>query len=65
MDRSRVSDIEEIGGEGVMAMVDGRACGCWQRQADAPAWVWIAPECRSVGTIIHMAVDGSICRAIS
>ena len=52
MDRSRVSDIEEIGGEGVKAVVDGvpvaagngklmRQHGIWKRRS-AAAW---APSC--------------------
>ena len=58
MDRSRVSDIEEIGGEGVKAVVDGvpvaAGNGKLMRRMGLEA-----PECRSVGTIVHVAVDGS------
>ena len=58
MDRSRVSDIEEIGGEGVKAVVDGVPVavgnGKLMRRMGLEA-----PECRSVGTIVHVAVDGS------
>ena len=58
MDRSRVSDIEEIGGEGVKAVVDGvpvaAGNGKLMRRMGLEA-----PECRSVGTIVHVAVNGS------
>lgn len=58
MDRSRVSGIEEIGGEGVKAVVDGvpvaAGNGKLMRRMGLEA-----PECRSVGTIVHVAVDGS------
>ena len=58
VDRSRVSDIEEIGGEGVKAVVDGvpvaAGNGKLMRRMGLEA-----PECRSVGTIVHVAVDGS------
>ena len=57
VDRSRVSDVEEISGHGVMARVDGHTVaagnGKLMRKLDIPYH-----DCHSVGTIIHMAVDG-------
>ena len=57
VDRSRVSDIEEISGQGVRATVDGVhvAAGndkLMQKLGIEPV------HCHSVGTIIHVALDG-------
>ena len=57
LDRSRVSEIREIGGRGVTAVVDGHrvAAGNGKLMDDiGVAW----HECHSVGTIVHMAIDG-------
>ncbi|HIS73221.1 MAG TPA: cadmium-translocating P-type ATPase [Candidatus Scatomorpha pullicola] len=57
IDRSRVSDIREIGGQGVTAIVDGRRVAAGNdKLMDAEGVNYI--ECHSVGTIIHMAIDG-------
>lgn len=57
IDRSRVTEIEEISGHGIVAKVDGRSVaagnGKLMRQLSVPYL-----ECHSVGTIIHMAIDG-------
>ena len=56
-DRSRVTDIEERSGRGVIAVVDGhRVAAGNDRLMDELGVRW--QECRSVGTIVHMAVDG-------
>ncbi len=58
IDRSRVTDIREISGEGLIAKVDGTEVaignGKLMKRQDV-AYV----DCHSVGTILHMAVDGS------
>ena len=57
IDRSRVSDIREISGHGVTAIVDGhRVAAGNDKLMDAEGVNYI--ECHSVGTIIHMAIDG-------
>lgn len=57
IDRSRVSDIREISGQGVTAIVDGhRVAAGNDKLMDAEGVNYI--ECHSVGTIIHMAIDG-------
>ena len=57
IDRSRVSGIHEISGEGVTATVDGHSVAAGNAKLmDALDVDYI--ECRSVGTIIHMAIDG-------
>ena len=57
IDRSRVTDIQEISGHGVTACVDGHTVAAGNSklmtQLNIPYH-----DCRSVGTIIHMAVDG-------
>ena len=58
LDRSRVTDIEERSGRGVVATVDGHTVAAGNsRLMDELGIKW--QECRSVGTIVHMAVDGA------
>lgn len=57
IDRSRVTDIKEVSGKGVIAFVDGRevAAGNYRLMEE----LGIAYEaCDEVGTIVHMSVDG-------
>ena len=57
LDRQRVTSIEERSGRGVVATVDGRSVAAGNgRLMDELGVPW--QECRSVGTIVHMAVDG-------
>ena len=57
LDRSRVTDIQELGGSGVIATVDGRQIAAGNHKLMARLGVQAIP-CHSVGTIIHMAIDG-------
>ncbi|MCD7771682.1 MAG: cadmium-translocating P-type ATPase [Oscillospiraceae bacterium] len=58
LDRNRVSDITEISGEGVTAIVDGHSVAVGNKKLmQRVGSEYIA--CHSVGTIIHVAVDGS------
>ena len=57
VDRSRVSDIREVPGGGVIAKVDGREVAAGNDKLMKQIGVAFIP-CHSVGTIIHMAVDG-------
>ena len=57
IDRSRVTDIQEISGNGVMAKVDGvNVAAGNSKLMDRLGIKWI--DCHQAGTIIHMAVDG-------
>ena len=57
IDRSRVTDIREISGNGVTAMVDGIQVAVGNSKLmDKLGVKWI--DCHQAGTIIHMAVDG-------
>ena len=57
IDRSRVSDIHETGGEGVTALVDGRRVAAGNGKLMERLGVNYI-ECHSAGTVIHMAIDG-------
>lgn len=57
IDRSRVSDIREISGNGVTAKVDGHEVAAGNDKLMDHLGVTYIP-CHSVGTIIHLAVDG-------
>ena len=57
IDRSRVADIREISGNGVIARVDGMEVAAGNdKLMDYLGVTYI--ECHAVGTIIHMAIDG-------
>ena len=58
LDRSRVTDIREISGEGVTAAVDGHTVAAGNDKLMDRLGIACIP-CRSVGTIIHMAIDGA------
>ena len=57
IDRNRVSDIEEISGNGIMAKVDGIPVACGNEKLMKQLGIDAIP-CHSVGTIIHVAIDG-------
>ena len=58
IDRNRVSGVEEISGNGVIAKVDGRSVACGNDKLMRHIGVEPIP-CHSAGTIIHVAIDGS------
>ena len=57
IDRNRVTDIEEIGGNGVTAKVDGISVAAGNAKLMKKLGISYM-DCHSVGTIVHMAVDG-------
>ncbi len=57
IDRSRVTDIEELSGHGITATVDGHAVAAGNSKLMKKLGVEYH-DCHSTGTIIHMAVDG-------
>ena len=57
INRSRVSDIQELSGNGVTAVVDGHTVAAGNDKLMDRLGVPYIP-CHSVGTIIHMAIDG-------
>ena len=58
IDKNRVTDVEEIGGNGVTAKVDGVSVAAGNaklmKRLNIPY-----QECHHVGTVVHVAVDGS------
>ena len=57
IDRDRVRDIQEISGKGVSAVVDGHAVLAGNDKLMALRGIPFI-DCHSVGTIIHIAIDG-------
>jgi len=57
IDRSRVTDIQEISGKGISAKVDGHAVLAGNSKLMELNGISYN-DCHSVGTIIHMAIDG-------
>lgn len=57
IDRSRVKDIQEISGNGVIATVDGRQVAAGNGKLMDHLGVPYIP-CHSTGTIIHIAIEG-------
>ena len=57
IDRARVTDIEEIGGNGVTAVVDGVAVATGNGKLMERLGVDYEP-CHQVGTVVYMAMDG-------
>lgn len=57
IDRNRVTDIEEIGGNGVIAKVDGVQVAAGNAKLMKRLGIEYK-DCHHVGTVVHMAVDG-------
>lgn len=57
IDRTRVTDIREISGNGVTATVDGISVAAGNDKLMEQLHILYIP-CHQVGTIIHMAIDG-------
>ncbi len=58
IDRSRVTDIEEISGHGLTANVDGHQVAAGNTKLMERLGIPYV-ECHSVGTIIHLAIDST------
>ena len=56
IDRNRVSDVQEIGGNGVVAKVDGRLIAVGNGKLMNRFGVAYS-NCHKVGTVIHIAID--------
>ena len=57
IDQSRVTDVQEVSGKGVIAKVDGRIVAAGNAKLMEMEGIPYQ-ECHSVGTIVHLAVDG-------
>ena len=58
IDRSRISDIKEIPGKGVTAVVDGKRVSCGNSKFMESLGISFIP-CSHTGTVIHIAVNDS------
>ena len=58
IDRDRVSDIQELSGKGIRAKVDGHDVAAGNTKLMTALGVEYH-DCHSVGTIIHIAIDGA------
>lgn len=58
IDRNRVTDVEEISGNGVIAKVDGIAVAAGNAKLMKRLGIEYK-ECHHVGTVVHMVVDGT------
>ena len=57
IDRNRVTDIEEISGNGVIAKVDGISVAAGNTKLMNRLGI-VYQDCHHVGTVVHMAIDG-------
>ncbi len=60
INESLITCVEEIGGNGVQAVVDGKNVACGNEKLMALLGVEFIP-CSSVGTVVHVAIDGKYC----
>ena len=60
LDRNRVSNVRELSGKGVVASVDGHEVAAGNEKLMAELGV-ASIACRSIGTVVHVAVDGAYC----
>lgn len=58
IDQSRVSDVEEISGNGVLAKVDGVSVAAGNDKLMRRLNIQFQ-ECHHVGTVVHMAINGA------
>lgn len=57
IDRTRVTDIQEFGGNGIVAKVDGKEVAVGNDKLMRKLRISYS-DCHSIGTIIHIALDG-------
>lgn len=57
IDKNRVSDVEEISGNGVIAMVDGKKIVAGNDKLMMRLGI-AYEDCHGVGTLVHLAIDG-------
>lgn len=57
IDRNRISDIQEISGKGITATIDGRKIAVGNEKLMKEFGFEVC-QCKAVGTIVHLAVDG-------
>ena len=60
LDKSRVSNVQEISGHGVIADVDGHQVAAGNHRLMAQLGIEFR-ECNQAGTVVHVAIDGKYC----
>ena len=60
IDRSRVTDVSEISGQGIIAAVDGKEVAIGNEKLMESVGAEYQ-ECHHAGTIVHVALDGEYC----
>ena len=60
LDKSRVSNVQEISGHGVIADVDGHQVAAGNHRLMAQLGIEFR-ECSQAGTVVHVAIDGKYC----
>lgn len=60
LDKTRVSDVQEISGHGVTAVVDGHTVAAGNHRLMEQLGIEYV-ECHHVGTVVHVAIDGKYC----
>ena len=60
LDKSRVSNVQEISGHGVIADVDGHQVAAGNHRLMAQLGIEFR-ECSHAGTVVHVAIDGKYC----
>ena len=58
IDRSRVTDLQEISGHGIVAKIDGVSVAAGNARLMEMLKIPYK-ECHSAGTIVHMAINGA------
>ena len=58
LDRSKIGEVEELGGKGVRAQVDSHTVFVGNDKLMAEGGI-VAHDCELVGTVLHVAVDGT------
>lgn len=57
IDRSRRSDVKEISGKGITAVIDGKTVAAGNEKLMSDSGL-VPCHCRTAGTIVHLAIDG-------
>ena len=60
LDKTRVSDVQEISGHGVTAVVDGHTVAAGNHRLMEQLGIEYI-ECHHAGTVVHVAIDGEYC----
>ena len=57
IDRNRMSDVKEISGKGITAVIDGKPVAAGNEKLMSDSGL-VPCHCKTAGTIVHIAIDG-------